>query len=340
MQLLILGGTRFMGSFVTELALERGHDVTLVHRGQSAIADFEGATHEITDRADGHRELAGGSWDVVIDTSGFLPAIVADAVHHLHEGCDHYVYISSVSAYADLSQTGLDEDSELSELPQEIAESVCTDTSTPVDMNHYGPMKAACEFFVDETFEEDHTTIVRPGLIVGPRDYTDRFNYWVRRLADGGDVLAPAPPSAPVQVIDARDLARFVLDLAEQRQAGVFNAGALPTSFENFLQTGIDAFGSDACIAWCDPTFLASEGIEEWSDLPLWIREGSGFEAMNDFDVSRALDAGLEPRPLRETFLDTLEWLQQASTSQLPDASALHKRRERDVLDHWRAHAG
>jgi 2'-hydroxyisoflavone reductase len=280
MRLLILGGTRFFGSYLTELARERGHDVTVMHRGRSATIDLGAldVAQVIGDRAEGHAELAGREFDAVIDTSGYVPAIVADAARTLSPTVGRYVFISSISAYADTAGAGTDEDAALAELPADVAEAATTQLDWPIDMEHYGGLKAASERLVTEAFGEARTTIVRPGLIVGPRDYTDRFNRWAMRMAEDDKVLAPAPADAPVQLIDARDLADFVLGLVERSEpaAGAFNATSESMSFRDFVEGVGTGLHSRAKVTWVDPQFLLDQGVEPWSDLPLWLPESSG----------------------------------------------------------------
>lgn len=332
MRILILGGTRFFGSFLTEQALARGHEVTLLHRGQVQVAGFEGAAHIVADRRDGHGLLAGREFDVVVDTSGYSPAVVGDAVRVLEPSVERYLFVSSVSAYADLSRRGIDESATLATLPSDIAAAAASDLHWLVDMNYYGALKAAAEDAVTARFGPERTTVVRPGLIVGPRDYTYRFNHWVKRMSEGGEVLAPAPGNAPAQVIDARDLAAFALHLVEHRIGGVFNANGEPTSMQGVLESIAAGIGSQARPVWVAPDFLLERGVEPWSDLPLWLPDELGG---NDMAIDRARAAGLVARPLRDTARDTLEWMAAAPPGARPKQTSLAMDRERELLDEW-----
>jgi 2'-hydroxyisoflavone reductase len=258
MRILILGGTRFFGSFLTERAVTRRHDVTVLHRGQSRGAALDGAEHLLADRRNGHRLLAARTFDAVVDTSGYSPAVVADAARTLEPKVGRYVFVSSISAYAEFASRGVEETAALASLPPEIEATATSDLHWQVDMKYYGGLKAAAERAVATTFGGECTTVVRPGLVVGPRDYTHRFNHWVLRMAEEQEVLAPAPPDAPAQVIDARDLAAFVLHLVEQGTAGTFNVNG-ENGTMNALLWGVAAgVGSQARVIWVAQRFSAN----------------------------------------------------------------------------------
>ncbi|MEP6943277.1 MAG: NAD-dependent epimerase/dehydratase family protein [Betaproteobacteria bacterium] len=333
MRILVLGGTRFFGSFFTELALSHGHSLTVMHRGQSNAGAIAGAEQILADRRDGHALLTGRSFDAVLDTSGYSPAVVGDAARALQPGVPRYLFISSISAYAIIDAPGVNEDSALATLPPEVEAVSVSDLRWTVDMAHYGGLKAAAERAVLSAFGEQRTTIVRPGLIVGPRDPTDRFNYWVTRMAEAPRVLAPAPPEAETQVIDARDLAALVLGLVERAVAGTFNATGDATPMSAMLD-GIGAgVESSAKLAWVAPEFLLAQGVEPWSELPLWLPADSG--GTGDVSNSRGHAEGLSLRPLADTARDTLAWLRATPAGARPKRTSMAAHRERDLLALW-----
>jgi 2'-hydroxyisoflavone reductase len=215
MRLLVLGGTTFAGRHLVELALERGHDVTLFNRGQTGPGLFPDVERVLGERAGDLAGLRGRRFDAVADMSGYLPADVERSAALLAETAGRYLFVSSRSVYADHSFPGANEDSPIGELPE-------GEPDDEVTAESYGPLKARCEQAVLDAFG-DRAVILRPGLIVGPHDPTGRFTYWPRRVAEGGDVLAPEPPGQPIQVIDARDLAAFALDLLERGTGGTFD---------------------------------------------------------------------------------------------------------------------
>ena len=335
MRILVLGGTRFFGSFFSEEALARGHALTVMHRGQSNVGAIAGAQQIHADRREGHALLAGRSFDAVLDTSGFTPAVVGDAARALEAGVRRYVFISSVSAYANLDLPGTTEDSALAVLPQDIESVATSDPRWTVDLAHYGGLKAACERAVVSAFGERRTTIVRPGLIVGPRDPSDRFNYWVTRMAQATRVLAPAPPEAKTQVIDARDLAAFVLGLVERDVAGTFNGTGDATAMWALLD-GIGAgVESSAKLTWVTPEFLLAQGVEPWSELPLWLPADSG--GMGDVSNARAHADGLALRSVADTARDALAWLRATPSEARPKRTSMSEDRERELLSLWEA---
>jgi 2'-hydroxyisoflavone reductase len=320
MRLFVLGGTQFLGRHVVQHALARGHSVTLFNRGATGPGLFPDAERLRGDRDGDLGALGGRSFDAVVDTSGYVPRVVAATLDALGD-VGHYTFVSSVSAYADLST------------PPTESSPVATLGEPTEDYRSeaYGALKAACEDVVRARFAE--AFVVRPGLIVGPWDPTGRFTYWPRRLADGGRVLAPAPPSAAAQVIDVRDLAAWIVDAAQDRLAGTFNAVDRPTTRGELLETCRRAAGSDAELVWVDPGFLAEHEVDEWMELPLWLRDPA-YAGMLALDPSKAFAAGLRPRPLEETVRDTLAWVRDGA----PDGPAgLDREKEQRVLAAWDA---
>lgn len=302
MRLLILGGTVFLGRGLVDVACRREHEVTLFNRGQSAPDAFPDVEQLVGDRDGGLDALSGRSWDAVVDTCGFVPRVVRDSVQLLASGVEHYTFISSVSVYADSGGRGPTEETPVAELSEPGSEDV---------ERYYGELKAACEREVEAGFA-GRSLIVRPGLIVGPHDPTERFTYWVRRLADGGPVIAPRAGDQPVQLIDVRDLSEWIIAMVERGAAGTYNATgpAQPLTFTAMLERMRAAIGPEAELRWVDEGRLAEAAVEPWEDLPLWLDlprhpELTGFL---EADISRAVTDGLSLRPLEATAGDTLDW--------------------------------
>jgi 2'-hydroxyisoflavone reductase len=326
MRILVLGGTEFAGRHLVELALERGHEMTLFNRGRTGAALFPEVDRVHGERAGSLEGLRGRRFDAVVDTSGYFPADVERSARLLAPTVGRYLFVSSRSVYADHSTPGANEGSALAALPPDAPTDAITGES-------YGPLKVGCERAAEAAFP-GRTVILRPGLIVGPYDPTGRFTYWPTRVAAGGDVLAPAPPDQPLQVIDARDLATFALDLLEREADGTFDvvtpAGMLT------LAAVIDACGaasgSDARAVWVDEEFLLERGVEPWTELPLWT-PGEDMEGFQRSDVSRAIAAGLTLRPIADTVADTLRW---AAAAHPDPGAAMTRGREAALLEEWR----
>jgi 2'-hydroxyisoflavone reductase len=331
MDILVIGGTRFLGRAFADAALERGHRLALFNRGQSAPELFPSVEHIRGDRDGGLAPLAERRFDAVLDTCGYVPRVVAASAELLAPLVDRYVFVSSLSVYADESTAGQDESAAVAEIPDPTVEEVTGET--------YGALKALCERRVEEALP-GRALIVRPGLIVGPNDPTDRFTYWPVRVARGGDVLAPDGPDYRTQFIDVRDLAGWILDQIERRATGVFNAtGPVePLPMGRLLEACRRAAGSDARFVWATEEFLLEQSVEPWSDLPLWIAgdEGNGGNA---FDISRALDAGLTFRSLERTAADTLAWARTRPSTE-PLRAGLGAERESAVLRAWSERSG
>lgn len=329
MRILILGGTRFLGRALAAIALARGHAVTLFHRGLSGPGLFPSAEHLNGDRDGGLGVLEGGSWDAVLDTSGYLPRLVAGSAQVLAARSPHYTFVSSISVYADVSAPGVEEDARVISLPDPAVEEVTGDT--------YGGLKALCEEQVRRRFAE-RALIVRPGLIVGPHDTTDRFTWWVDRIARGGDVLVPGSLARTIQVIDVRDLAGWMLDQVERGAAGTFTATgpAGPIAFGRVFEEARRAGGSDARPIEVDEALLLERGVEPWSEMPLWIPAGDAAHAgMLALSIARARAAGLGFRPMAETVRDTLNWVRR-ERGERPWAAGMTPEREAALLREWR----
>ena len=331
MHILILGGTVFLGRALVEAALARGHTLTLFNRGQSNPNLFPQIENLHGDRATDLAALQGRRWDAVIDTCGYVPRVVRQSAGALARAVEHYTFISTLSVFADLSQTGIDENAPVGKLADETTEQVTGET--------YGPLKALCEQAVEQAMP-GHALIVRPGLIVGPHDPTDRFTYWPHRMAQGGEVLAPGRPDRSIQFIDVRDLAEWTLRRVEAQQTGIYNADgpAGAVTMEQLLQTCKTVSGSDAAFTWVSEEFLAAQKVGEWVEMPLWLSEAepanAGFFAI---DCRKAIAAGLVFRPLAETVRDTLEW-DTARRSDHEWRAGLKRQREAELLRAWKEH--
>jgi 2'-hydroxyisoflavone reductase len=327
MRVLILGGTRFLGRHLVDSALARGHAVTTFTRG--AHDDVLPSTVErLTGDRDGDTSaLAGRRWDAVIDTSGYVPRVVRTTARLLAEQADFYVFVSSISVYKDWpGVSAIDESHAVGALEDPSIEEVNGET--------YGPLKAFCEREVEKAFE-NRCAIVRPGLIVGPYDPTNRFTYWPDRVARGGEVLAPGRPENLTQIIDARDLAGWLVTLAERRTTGVYNATGpdYPLTMLSALKTMHDVSKSDAHFTWVSDEFLEGNEVGAWMEMPLWIPEKEG-PGVGDVNCQRALAAGLTFRPLEVTVRDTLAW-RKTTPADAEWPAGLKPEREKELLAIW-----
>ncbi|MFY2762922.1 NAD-dependent epimerase/dehydratase family protein [Arenimonas sp. MALMAid1274] len=323
LKILVLGGTGFLGPHFVEAARARGHQLTLFNRGKTAPDKFSAAAYADIEQLKGDRKtdlavLAGREWDAVLDTSAYLPGDVTASAEALREHVAHYLIISTISVYAKMDQPGMDEDAPLAQLADPAVQQVTGET--------YGGLKALCEQAAEKAMP-GRVTVVRPGLIVGPGDPTDRFTYWPARFDRGGEVLAPAPPEAPTQFIDVRDLADFLLLCLERKTLGTFNADAQAgaISFGGFMaacQSAAKAAntvrcvrapcpqppGHDSRITWVPADFLAAQNVGAWMDLPCWIPAEGDYAGFGRASAARAAAAGLTYRSLDTTVADTLAW--------------------------------
>ena len=320
-KLLVLGGTKFLGRAAVEAAIEKGHEVTLFNRGQTNPELFPEVERLHGDRNGDLSALSGRSWDAVVDTSAYLPQQARASAEALAGAAGHYLFVSSVSVYADLSQP-VDEDRPLDELPKGQPDDQLLD-----DFSNYGPLKVLCERAAANAFGGP-TAIVRPGLIVGPHDPTGRFTYWTHRVARGGEILAPEPAESQVQFIDVRDLGEWMVHLCEQRVEGPFNAANRDVTWKTLLETCRQVAGSDARFVWVDSQFLIEREVGQWMELPMWLHEDVGIHTT---DVSRAIDAGLTFRPLDETVRGTLDY------AEMTDGAGLDPQREAELIAAWKA---
>jgi len=345
MKLLIIGGTRFLGRHLVSAALARDHEITLFNRGKQSpdslpeVETIHGDRYSDLDKLHGHR------WDAVIDTCGYLPRSVSAAAEMLSQSVDRYVFISSLSVYADVSAKGIDETAPLSTLTTEQLDQVnAIDSSQQASALTYGPMygglKALCEQAAEAAMPH-RVLVIRPGLIVGPYDYTDRFTYWVARVARGNEireVLAPGRPDRAVQFIDARDLADWTVQMIESEQTGVYNCNSVPNALtmNRLLEECRVVSGSDASFTWVSEDFLIREKVAAWSEMPLWLPE-EGAPQFNGFmfiNCDKAVDAGLTYRPLSETIRDTLNWYRSSQPGEELKAG-LDSEKEQRLLRQW-----
>lgn len=327
MDLLMLGGTVFVGRHLVEAALARGHRVTLFNRGRENADLFPEAEKLRGDRDGDLTALAGRRWDAAIDVAGRVPRIVRMSAQLLADAVLHYTFISTISVYTDYATPNMDEHGPLATIADPT-------TEDPSGAN-YGPLKVLCEQEVERAFP-GRALIVRPGLIVGPYDPTNRFTYWPRRVAQSGDVLAPNGPEQPARFIDVRDLGQWTLAMIERGATGIYNArgpGGDLTMGE-LLETCKAQTGSDARFTYVDEQFLLAQGVRPYTELPLWrpmTPETAGFYSVSS---AKAVAAGLTFRPVADTVRDTLAW----DATQPPDAlrpSGLHPDRERELLAAW-----
>ncbi len=303
MRIGFIGGTAFVGRHMVGAALERGHDVTVFHRGRTGAGLFPDIEHVSGDRAHDLAKLRGRQFDAVIDVCGYRPREVHAVADAIGDEIGRYLYISSVSAYRTDGDAFLDENSALMG-PDDLDDP----TTELIDDTTYGPLEAMCERAATERFA-DRATIVRPCYVIGPHDRSDRFTSWVRRCAEGGNVLAVGPSDAPIQVIDGRDLAAFAISLVESSKAGAFNGvgPALPIDWQMLLDECISVVStSDTRVVWADPAGARDFGLDPAVDFPMW--EPPEQAAMMRCSVAKSLAAGLALRPLSESIADLDAW--------------------------------
>jgi 2'-hydroxyisoflavone reductase len=329
MKILILGGTIFLGRALVDAALARGHEVTLFNRGQHHAELYPQVEKLRGDRDGGLSVLEGRRWDAAIDTSGYFPRLVRASAEMLKGTVDQYTFISTLSVFADFKTPHMDESAPVGKIADQSIEQITGES--------YGPLKALCEQAAEEAMPGRVLTI-RPGLIVGPHDPSDRFTYWPVRIAQGGEVLAPGRPDSPVQIIDVRDLAEWNIHMVEARRTGLYNATGpnYVLTMHKILHESRSASGSDARFTWVSEKFLKAQGATPWTEVTLWIPEedGGGFATIN---VDKAIREGLTFRPLVDTIRDTLAW-NAARTAGTERKNGIKPEREQAWLTAW--HAG
>ena len=334
-RVLILGGTGFIGPHFVAALTARGHSVTVFNRGRDPAKVPAGVVQLIGDRNGQLESLKGHDWDVVIDNSGYTPRQVRLTAELLRGHIRHYIFISSISAYADFAVAGIDENYKLAKLADPTVEEVSG--------GNYGGLKALCEQVIEKTYP-GHSTIIRPTFIAGPGDPTDRFTYWPVRVARGGDMLAPGTPDDPMQFIDVRDLADFLGLCVEKQLQGRYNTCNPPraVTIGSLLETSRRVAHADTRFVWASQKFLKAQkligsDVLDGGALPIWIAPGSEDAGAVLISPARAVSHGLRFRPLEQTVRDTLEWQKQRPAAQQTLKDGLSAQREAELLKLLRA---
>jgi 2'-hydroxyisoflavone reductase len=327
LRMLILGGTGFLGPHLVESARARGHTLTLFNRGKTHPELFPEVEKLRGDRNGQLRALEGRRWDAVIDTSGYVPRLVKMSAALLAPAVKQYVFISSISVFPDDVKPGADESTPVQKLTEPGSEEV---------RKHYGALKALCEQAAEAAMP-GRTTNIRPGLIVGPGDPTDRYTYWPVRIDRGGEALAPGSPDDPVQYVDARDLAVWIVGAIERGTVGAYNATGpeRPLGIGAMLASCKKAAREPASLTWVAEQFLEERKVSAWDDLPVWTGSSGGFSRI---DCAKAIRAGLKFRSADETARDTLAWWKTLPEDRRKKLRAgLSREREQEVLAAWRS---
>ncbi|WP_434741147.1 NAD-dependent epimerase/dehydratase family protein [Micromonospora sp. SH-82] len=341
MRLLVLGGTRFVGHAVVATALELGWEVTTFNRGRAGD-DLAGVDARRGDRSrpDDVAMLAStGRWDAVVDTSGYVPRNTLDVAGALAHVVDRYVFLSTVSVYRDWPAEPLTEESPILACPADAGEDHGTDTED--GPTRYGYQKSGCENAVRLAFGEHRTTVLRPGVILGPREYVGRLPWWLHRIASGGPVLVPAPPRRSIQPVDVRDLAAFALQMIIDERSGCYNVCAPigRSTFADLVSSCAEVTGGRPDFTWLPDDVLTSAGVRQWSELPLWRTHPGVWQV----DATRAARVGLACRPLVDTVLDTWRWLIDSNPTNAHERSmeiGLDRRKEAQILAAWARSSG
>ncbi|MEW6731527.1 MAG: NAD-dependent epimerase/dehydratase family protein [Acidobacteriota bacterium] len=330
LRILILGGTGFIGPYQVKYALARGHKITLFNRGKTNPQLFPEVEKLEGDRNGKLDALKGREWDVVIDNPSTLPRWVRDSAQLLKNSAKQYIFISTISVYADTSKP-INETSAVATIADPTVEKITGET--------YGALKALAEKEAENAFP-GRALIIRPGLIVGPGDFSDRFSYWPVRIDRGGEVLAPGEPTDPVQFIDARDLSEWCIRMAEQGEVGVYNATGPKAALSMAeMLYGIRAVTTaDVKFTWVNADFLAQHKVAPWAELPVWLPPSGATACFASVNINRAVTKGLTFRPLAETAKDTLDWYKTRPAEQQAKLRAgLTPQRETEVLAAWHA---
>ena len=361
MKILFLGGTGFAGPPAVRRAIANGHEVTLFNRGKTGPEMFPDLEHVQGDRytdLSGLQKLVddGRKFDAVIDTFTYVPKTVTDAMDILLPAMDQYVVISTISVYADRSVIGMDEDSPLAEVSDEIAAGI---TSHREVMAHYGAMKARVEKAAEQRFP-GRVCVIRPGLIVGERDTTGRFTYWSVRASEGGTMIGPGDGEDFIQIIDVRDLGDFMIHCIEQRHMGVYNGISPAGEFtaremvESATKVAKDKLGVETKIEWVDAEFLGENGVQAWQHMPAWVPSSiEGYAGQGRLSTARSIRAGLKTRPLEDTHWNALEYYRTRGPEILAERGeeqhaqwlkairgGLDPAKEQEVLAAWNARVG
>jgi len=340
MRILILGGTGFTGPFQVQYALSRGHKVTVFNRGKTHPGELPREAEQLLGDRNGQLDaLKGRKWDVVVDIPTTLPVWVRDAAQILKGNVDRYVFISTISVYSDNSKPGMDESGPLARYEGADAMKETQETLRASRFGLYGPLKVLSEQEAEKWFP-GKALIIRPGLIVGPGDESDRFTYWPVRIDRGGEILAPGKPSDAVQFIDARDLAEWTIRMVEQGTTGTFNATGPKSKLTmgEMLEGIKKATKTESRFTWADADFLAAQKVRPWSDMPVWVPPRGDSAGFAEISIKKALDKGLTFRAIPDTSRATLDWFRkQAPERQAKLKAGLSPEREAEVLAAWHA---
>ncbi|MFK7958800.1 MAG: NAD-dependent epimerase/dehydratase family protein [Lysobacterales bacterium] len=323
--LLILGGTGFLGPHIVQAALANGHQVTLFNRGKTAPEMFPEVETLIGDRDGQLDALKDRDFDGVIDTSGYVPRITGLSASLLRERVPHYLFVSTISVYGAIAKPNLNEDAPVATL---------TEDTEQVTGATYGALKALSEQAVRAHYP-NATTVLRPGLIVGPLDKTDRFTYWPVRVRRGGEVMAPGKPTTPMQFIDVRDLAAFILRCMEKRIFGTMNTDrpAASLTTDAMLNACLKFAPDGTRLTWVPAEFLQTHEVAPWQDMPAWVPADGDYAGFGQISTERAIQAGLSIRPLDQTVADTLDWFDESGRKNL--RAGIEAEREAAVLKAW-----
>ena len=329
MNVLVIGGTRFVGRHITDAFIARGHCVTQFNRGISNTEVRSDVETIHGDRANDLERLGDRRWHAVIDTCGYTPDVLERSARYFADRVERYLFISTISVYGESQTNAPAEDAPLQALPADA-------DRTQMTPETYGALKALCEAVVQSTYRH-RATVLRPGLVAGPHDPTDRFTYWPVRVDAGGAVLAPVAPDEPLQYIDVRDLAQFAVHAVERGDGGTYNCVTPKGSlhFGDLLEACARVSGSPVSFTWVGADFLREKEVAPWSDMPLWIPKGDPHRAITSADSSRALVQGLKIRPVSETVRDTLTWARAAGKRPGALGAGLDPSREAALLQEY-----
>lgn len=325
LKILILGGTTFLGPHLVQELQQHGHEVTIFTRGNQS-SKFSNVEELQGDRDGNLKALENRNWDAIIDTSGHLPRLVRDSSKLLTNSTNHYTFISTIGVYQDFYKQQIDENYPLAKLENEDSEEITE--------KNYGALKAACEKVIQSHFPS-RCLIVRPGLIVGSLDPTARFSYWPIRVKKGGEILAPGSPDQLLQVIDVRDLAKWIVTMVEQQAVGIYNVTgpAKAMNFKQLLQECQRVSNSNAILTWVNEDFLIAHQIQDWVEIPLWLSYKRNMPGFLNVSIDKALKAGLALRPISETIRAILN---EDNDKINKNQSGLNAEKEQMLLNQWK----
>lgn len=342
MKILVLGGSRFLGRTFVEEALSNNHEVTIFNRGfqNAGLKDVEIITGN---RFGNLKELKNRNWDAVLDTSGFIPYTVQNSTEFLKDQVNHYIFISSISVYKDWVPENLDENYPVLEMTLDEANELSKDAKGPI-YDHYGHFKALCERIAEKNMP-GRVLNIRAGQLMGANDYTDRVPYWLNRIARGGKVLVPGKSNRRVQVIDNKDLSVWMLQMMASHSTGTFNATGpnYRLTMKEFLDACINVTGSNAELVWADEKFLLDQGVEPWTEMPLWVPEDAPlspeleqpWRGAFSINIDKAVQSGLSFRPIEESLEEIYEWEKKRPLTEDEWKSGMRSDREKKLLQLW-----